>query len=61
MKIGQRKFLLACFFALAGTAALFFNKISGGEFIALITLVMGIYNTANYLIKKESKKNDIQK
>lgn len=43
----QRKFVLACFFALTGAAGLFLSKISGGEFIALASLVLGLYASAN--------------
>lgn len=43
----QRKFILACLFALSGASALFIAKMSGGEFITLAALILGIYGGAN--------------
>lgn len=43
----HRKFILACFFSLAGAAALFIAKMSGGEFITLAALILSIYGGAN--------------
>ena len=35
----SRKFMLACFFAVVSSAGLFFDKLGGGEFVAVVTLV----------------------
>lgn len=51
-KKSQRKFCIAAFFAIAGTAGWFFGRMGGGEFIALVTLILAAYNTANVLEKK---------
>lgn len=57
MKLSQRKYILAWYFALVGTVALFIDKIKGGEFIALVTLILTIYNAANvYSKRKELRK-----
>jgi len=55
----SRKFMLACFFAVVSSAGLFFDKLGGGEFVAVVTLVLGIYSAGNvghhYVQKKETK------
>ena len=39
----DRRFALAVGFSLAGAVALVWGKISGGEFVALATVVLGLY------------------
>lgn len=43
----SRKFLLAAFFALAGTWGWLADKMGGGEYIALVTLITGLYAAAD--------------
>lgn len=48
----SRKFLLTCFFAVTGSLALMLGKIGGGEYVALATLVLGVYGAANVADKR---------
>lgn len=53
--IGWRKFSLAVFFSLVGTLALFTDKLDGGQFLVLVSSIMGIFavgNIAEYQVKK---------
>lgn len=47
----SRKFILASFFAMTGVAALFFDKVGGGEFVALVTVILGLYAAASVVEK----------
>ncbi len=51
----QRKFIIASFFSVASTVALFADKLSGGEYVALAGVVLGLYATANVVEKAVSK------
>lgn len=66
-KKAGRKFILACYFALAGTIGLFATRLNGGEFIALAALILGLYAGANVAEKvfpgtfgNKSSKGDVQ-
>lgn len=48
----SRKFLLACVFTASGTAGFFMGLMGGGEYIALATLVLGVYATADVVQDK---------
>lgn len=52
MKYRSRKFLLAAFFTLAGTAALYLGKLSGGEWISLAGLIVGLYGASDVADQK---------
>ena len=52
-KFRSRKFALAVFFSVSGVMALFLGKISGGEFIGLAGVVLGLYGAANVMEKKQ--------
>ena len=51
----QRKFTLACFFSLMGTIGWFLDKLTGSEYIALVTIILGLYATANVLQRQVEK------
>lgn len=51
----QRKFSLALLFSVSSVVALFTGYIAGGEFIALATLILGIYGAANVAQRKVEK------
>jgi hypothetical protein len=42
----RRRFWLACFFSATSTIALFLDKLSGGEYIAALTAILGLYGVA---------------
>lgn len=44
---GIRKFSLAAFFACAGTIGLFAEKLTGSEFLLLVSAILSIYGMAN--------------
>lgn len=52
MDKGWRKFALACFASVASVALAYSGKISGGEWVTLQTLVLGIFGAANVVDKK---------
>lgn len=43
----SRKFIIAAFFAVIGSIGWLADKMSGGEFIALVTLITGLYAAAD--------------
>lgn len=43
----SRKFIIAAFFAVIGSVGWLAGKMSGGEFIALVTLITGLYAAAD--------------
>lgn len=45
--IGWRKYSIAAFFSIAGTVALFMDKLSGGEYLILIGTVMSVFTAGN--------------
>ena len=49
----NRKFKLAVFALLASCVALFTDKIGGGEWIACVGAVLGLYGWSNVADKKE--------
>lgn len=51
--IGWRKYSLAAFFAVAGTALAAFDKL-GADYVGLATLILGAYGFANVAAKKVS-------
>jgi hypothetical protein len=51
--IGSRKYALASASIFAITAGLFTGFLTGGEFLTGITLVLGMYQTANVMEKKQ--------
>jgi hypothetical protein len=48
----NRKFKFTVAIFLAATAALFFDKLAGGEYVTLITLLSGIYTGGNVAQKQ---------
>lgn len=56
MRYASRKFLLTLLFSLAGIAALFVDKLSGDQFVALVTLVLAVHNTSNIVDGWQSAK-----
>lgn len=50
----SRKFVLTAFIIGVGSLALLLGKMGGGEYVALATLVLGVYGTANVAEKKVS-------
>ena len=48
----QRKFTIAVLFAVASIVGLFTEHITGGEFIALSSSILGLYGAANVMSKK---------
>jgi len=52
-KYRSRKFALAVFFTLAGTAALFLDKLTGGEYVTLTLSILSAYGLANVMEAKQ--------
>lgn len=48
----SRKFVLTACIIAVGSVALLIGKMGGGEYVALATLVLGVYGTANVAEKK---------
>ena len=51
-KYKSRKFLFALLFSVTSILGLFMDKIGGGEFIAAITVILGLYGAADVAEKK---------
>ena len=51
----SRKFQLAVFSMISGTAALFFDKMGGGEYVALVLAILGSYGAANVMAARNGK------
>lgn len=49
----SRKFALAAFAMLSGTAGLFTDKIGGGEYVALVLAILGAYGAANVVAARK--------
>ena len=49
---GNRKFYLACFFALTAAVALFAGRLDQGGFVTLATLILSIFAAGNIVDKK---------
>lgn len=43
----QRKFGFAVFFSIIGTIFLAVGKLTGGEWVTLVTIILGLYSAAN--------------
>jgi len=54
-KFLSRRWALACLFSAVGCVALFTKHIDGGTFVALVTIIMGIYTSAGTYEKVKSK------
>lgn len=50
-KFLSRKFIIACATLVVSAGGLFFGVLDGGEFVAAITIILGMYNAANSGIK----------
>lgn len=48
----QRKFMLACFFAIVGSVALFIDKMSGEQYNFLVGTILALYGAANVADKR---------
>ena len=48
----SRKFIVTAFFAVTGAIAIFTDKMSGNEYVALAALVIGAYGLSNVAAKK---------
>ena len=53
-----RKYSLALMFTIGGIAALFADKLDGGTYVALATLILGVYGAANVADKHAKAKAD---
>ena len=51
----SRKFLLTFCVLFIGSIALLIGKMGGGEYVALSTLVLSVYGTANVVEKRQAK------
>ena len=51
----QRKYTLAWFFSITTTLALFFGVLDGGAYVASLGLILGLYNAANVVQKRDAK------
>lgn len=54
----NRKFKFTVAVFIASTAALFFDKLGGGEYVALMTLLASIYTSGNVAQKHVQARND---
>ena len=52
MKLGTRKFSLAVFASVATFVLAFLSKVSGAEWVAAQSLILGLYGAANVMDKK---------
>ena len=58
MKYLSRKFILALMFALTGCAVFAFTaKLTGGEFIALVGIVLGAFTAGDVALNAIHKRN----
>lgn len=58
MKFLSRKFLLAALFTITGCAVFAFtNKLTGGDFIALVGIIMGVFTAGDAAINAIHKRN----
>lgn len=57
-KFLSRKFILSSGFAIVASTALLLGTISGGDFISLVTIILGIYNATNGGIKYIQAKSE---
>jgi hypothetical protein len=54
----NRKFKFTAAVFVASTAALFFDKLAGGEYVTLVTLMAGIYTSGNVTQKHVQARSD---
>lgn len=54
----SRKFLLTVFFACTGAVALFTGQMDGGTYVALATLILGVYGASNVMDKRGGGSGD---
>lgn len=58
MKFLSRKFLLAFIFTITGCGVFAFTgKLSGGEFIALVGIIMGVFTAGDTALNAIHKRN----
>lgn len=50
-KFTSRKFFLAVGFGVFSSVALLLGALSGGNYVALVTIILGLYNASNSGIK----------
>lgn len=55
----SRKFVLTVVFTAAGTVALFIDKMDGPTYVALATLILGVYGATNVAEKHVSDKRSL--
>lgn len=58
MKHLSRKFLLAAVSLAVASVALFVGKLAGGEFVAALGVILGLYGGANVAAAKGTAKAD---
>lgn len=60
---GSRKFVLAAIFTITGcTVFAFTTKLSGGEFVTLVTVILGVFTTGDVALNHIHKDNpDVRK
>ena len=57
MSISQRKFTLAIIALVGGLVCVAVERMGGGEFVALVTSVLGLYGAANVAEKHVTKES----
>lgn len=50
----SRKWLLACFFALTSSVALFTGHLEGGEWVMCSSFILGLYGSINVAQKRKT-------
>jgi hypothetical protein len=51
----SRKFLITISILIVGSIALLIGKLGGGEYVALATLILGVYASANVVEKRQKQ------
>lgn len=52
MLAGNRKFILACFTSVSAVGLCYLGKITGGDWVGVQALVLGLFGAANVIDKK---------
>jgi hypothetical protein len=52
MRLSSRKFLLACASFAVGAVGFFTGRMDGGTYVALVTLILGVYGSASVADKR---------
>lgn len=52
MLAGNRKFILACFASVSSVGLCYIGKLTGGEWVAVQSLILGLFGAANVVDKK---------